>query len=90
VDVYSPAKKTKLPVFIYIHGGGYGIGDGTQDMSAFLGSNDNNFLAVSLQYRVSLFDIRIHDRLTKNLARSIWVSVFCRSQVQRRSQCRYS
>jgi carboxylesterase type B len=41
-----------LPVFIYIHGGGYGLGDGTQDMSAFINSNDKRFIAITIQYRV--------------------------------------
>ena len=52
VNVYAPAAKSKLPVFVYIHGGGYGLGDGTQDMSSFVTANDNKFVAITLQYRV--------------------------------------
>lgn len=37
---------------VWIHGGGYGLGDGTQDMSEFINANDNGFLVVSIQYRV--------------------------------------
>lgn len=42
----------RLPVMVWIHGGGYGLGDGTQDMSEFINANDNGFLVVSIQYRV--------------------------------------
>jgi carboxylesterase type B len=41
-----------LPVLVSIHGGGYGLGDGTQDMSGLMNANNNTFLVVSIQYRV--------------------------------------
>jgi carboxylesterase type B len=36
-----------------IHGGGYGAGNGQQDMSEIINANSNSFVAVSIQYRVS-------------------------------------
>lgn len=56
LNVYAPAEKRAalLPVLVWIHGGGYGLGDGTQDMSTIIDANDNGFVAVSIQYRVSL------------------------------------
>lgn len=41
-----------LPVMVMFHGGGYGLGDGTQDMSAFLEANGRGILGVVMQYRV--------------------------------------
>ena len=38
---------------VWIHGGGYGAGDGTQDLSAIINANGGGFVGVSLQYRVS-------------------------------------
>ena len=53
LNVYAPPNATKLPVLVYIHGGGYGLGDGTQDMSEIINANDKGFVAVTIQYRVS-------------------------------------
>ena len=44
-----------LPVVVVIHGGGYGAGDGSQDMSGFLATNGNGVVTVVVQYRVSFF-----------------------------------
>ena len=40
-------------MLVYIHGGGYGLGDGTQDMTEIINSNEKKFIAVTIQYRVS-------------------------------------
>jgi carboxylesterase type B len=55
LNVYAPPNSDlkKLPVLVWIHGGGYGFGDGTQDMSEIINANEKAFLAVSIQYRVS-------------------------------------
>jgi carboxylesterase type B len=56
LNVYSPVRSTDalLPVMVWIHGGGYGLGDGKQDLSAFINTNDNALVAVAIQYRVCL------------------------------------
>jgi carboxylesterase type B len=54
LNVFAPANAQNLPVVVYIHGGGYGYGDATQDMTDFINANGNNFIAVGIQYRVSL------------------------------------
>jgi carboxylesterase type B len=54
LNVYAPANATALPVLVWIHGGGYGYGDGTQDMSEIINANNQRFVAVTIQYRVSL------------------------------------
>ena len=53
LNVYSPQNATDLPVFVYIHGGGYGSGQGSTDMSPIIKANDGKFVAVAIQYRVS-------------------------------------
>lgn len=42
-----------LPVMVYIHGGGYGLGNGAVDMTAFLNSTSADIVIVAFQYRVS-------------------------------------
>ena len=41
---------------VWIHGGGYGLGHGGQDMSEFIKDNEGKFLVVSIQYRVRHFN----------------------------------
>jgi carboxylesterase type B len=52
VNIYAPPGATDLPVLVWIHGGGYGAGNGQEDLSAIIGSNNNTFVGVSIQYRV--------------------------------------
>jgi carboxylesterase type B len=55
LNVYAPttAPAAGLPVLVYIHGGGYGAGNGQQDMTSIINTNGNSFIAVTIQYRVS-------------------------------------
>ncbi len=53
LNVYAPANAANLPVLVYIHEGGYGMGDGTHDMTDIINANDKGFVAVTIQYRVS-------------------------------------
>jgi len=55
--VYAPRRKekAKLPVLVWVHGGGYGFVNGQQDMTEIINDNGNSFVAVSIQYRVSPF-----------------------------------
>jgi carboxylesterase type B len=55
LNVYAPNFEAgkKLPVLVWIHGGGYGAGNGRQDMSEIINANSNGFVAVAIQYRVS-------------------------------------
>ena len=56
LSVYAPQNATNLPVLVWIHGGGYGMGQGNQDMSSIINANHNNFIAVAIQYRVRTLD----------------------------------
>ncbi|CAK7234698.1 hypothetical protein SBRCBS47491_009037 [Sporothrix bragantina] len=51
----SASAKKKLPVYVYIHGGGYGMGDGRYDLSGLVNENNNQFIAVTIQYRLGAF-----------------------------------
>ena len=53
LSVYAPQNASNLPVLVWIHGGGYGEGQGNQDLSAIINTNNNNFVGVAIQYRVS-------------------------------------
>ena len=53
LSVYAPSNATNLPVLVWIHGGGYGMGQGNQDMSSIINANHDGFIAVAIQYRVS-------------------------------------
>ncbi|KAF2786168.1 inactive carboxylesterase 4 [Melanomma pulvis-pyrius CBS 109.77] len=57
LNVYAPPNSgsVKLPVLVYIHGGGYGFGDGKQDISELINANEKDFIAVSIQYRLGAF-----------------------------------
>ncbi|OHF01988.1 acetylcholinesterase [Colletotrichum orchidophilum] len=53
LNVYAPAAAAEdLPVLVYIHGGGYGYGDGRIDMSEIINANGGGFVAVVIQYRL--------------------------------------
>ncbi|KAH9885661.1 carboxylesterase family protein [Xylariomycetidae sp. FL2044] len=55
LSVYAPADRTNLPVFVWIHGGGYGAGDGTFDFTPLMIANGNTFVTVTIQYRLGAF-----------------------------------
>lgn len=65
LNVQSPANATNLPVLIWIHGGGYGAGNGRQDFSDLLNTNGNNFVVVSIQYRLGPFGFLASDELNR-------------------------
>ena len=53
INVQTPNNATgPLPVFVSIHGGGYGEGSGRQDLTPLITTNDNAFVGVTIQYRV--------------------------------------
>lgn len=53
LNVYAPANASNLPVFVWFHGGGYGLGNGQQDLSGLINGTNNSFIGVAIQYRVS-------------------------------------
>ncbi|OAL05040.1 alpha/beta-hydrolase [Phaeosphaeriaceae sp. SRC1lsM3a] len=63
LNVQSPANASNLPVLVWIHGGGYGAGNGRQDFSDLLNTNGNNFVTVAIQYRLGPFGFLSSDEL---------------------------
>ncbi|EPQ31034.1 uncharacterized protein PFL1_01223 [Pseudozyma flocculosa PF-1] len=61
LNVWAPRDAHNLPVMVWIHGGGYGQGDGQQDMMSILAANNNSFIVVSIQYRLGAFGFLASD-----------------------------
>ncbi|KAK1830989.1 lipase 2 [Podospora conica] len=56
LNVFSPANATKLPVAVWIHGGGYGVGQANSfDYGHISKTVNNGFVIVQIQYRVGAF-----------------------------------
>ncbi|KAI4863858.1 carboxylesterase [Hypoxylon rubiginosum] len=56
LNVEAPANRTKLPVMVWIHGGGYGAGNNSLfPFSEQIKTNGNSFIAVAIQYRLGVF-----------------------------------
>ncbi|KAF2790340.1 carboxylesterase type B [Melanomma pulvis-pyrius CBS 109.77] len=66
LNVYAPANASKLPVLVWIHGGGYGVGDGTQNLTDIIAANENGFVGVSIQYRLGAFGFLSSDEVYRN------------------------
>ncbi|KAK0355118.1 hypothetical protein LTR59_001845 [Friedmanniomyces endolithicus] len=64
LNIWTPSNATgPLPVFVWIHGGGYGAGSGRQDLTAFINTNDNAFVGVAIQYRLGAFGFLSSDEV---------------------------
>ncbi|CZR52852.1 related to esterase [Phialocephala subalpina] len=55
LSVFAPQNATNLPVLVWIHGGGYGTGQGNNDLSELITTNSHGFLVVIIQYRLGAF-----------------------------------
>ena len=66
LNVYAPQNATNLPVLVWIHGGGYGLGNGQQDMSAIINANNQSFIGVAIQYRLGAFGFLSSDEVFRN------------------------
>ena len=49
LSVYVPPNAQNLPVLVWIHGGGYGSGSGSQDMSMIINTNNRSFIGVAIR-----------------------------------------
>ncbi|KAH7381353.1 carboxylesterase type B [Phaeosphaeria sp. MPI-PUGE-AT-0046c] len=66
LNVYAPQKASNLPVLVHIHGGGYALGDGREDMSRLINENQNGFVGVNIQYRLGAFGFLAGDEVFRN------------------------
>lgn len=65
LNVYAPPDADNLPVLVWIHGGGYGIGNGQEDLTAIIHANDKSFIGVTIQYRLGAFGFLSSDEVFK-------------------------
>ncbi|KAL8650963.1 MAG: hypothetical protein Q9226_004923 [Calogaya cf. arnoldii] len=63
LSVYAPAHAANLPVIVWIHGGGYGQGQGNQDLSNIINTNNDSFIGVAIQYRLGAFGFLSSDEV---------------------------
>lgn len=76
LNVWAPSDAQDLPVLVWIHGGGYGEGSSQEDLTYIIQENGNNFVGVSIQYRVRDPQRCLPlQRLTTIPARCIWILV---------------
>ncbi|CAE6506342.1 unnamed protein product [Rhizoctonia solani] len=70
LNVYAPpssAKKRKLPVLVWIHGGGYLFGDAASyDPTPMIQASKHSFVAVIIQYRLGVFGFLPGSEVKKN------------------------
>ncbi|KAK4642829.1 hypothetical protein QC761_401010 [Podospora bellae-mahoneyi] len=56
LNVFAPVRAKKLPVLVWIHGGGYGLGSAASfDFSHMAQTVNNGFVSVVIQYRLGAF-----------------------------------
>ncbi|KAG8729048.1 hypothetical protein FRC11_009632, partial [Ceratobasidium sp. 423] len=69
LNVYTPpsATKKKLPVLVWIHGGGYSVGDAASyDPTPMIQASKHSFVAVIIQYRLGVFGFLAGSEVKKN------------------------
>ncbi|KAI1822158.1 carboxylesterase [Xylaria intraflava] len=55
LNVVAPANRQKLPVLVYIHGGGYGVGNNRMEFTEPVRTSGNSYISVSIAYRLGAF-----------------------------------
>ncbi|CZT50331.1 related to esterase [Rhynchosporium secalis] len=66
LDVFAPVGDIQnLPVLVWIHGGGYGLGNGRQDLAPAIRANGDSFIGVSIQYRLGAFGFLSSDEVNR-------------------------
>ncbi|PVI00985.1 alpha/beta-hydrolase [Periconia macrospinosa] len=66
LSVYAPRNASKLPVMVWVHGGGYGQGLGSEDLTNFVRDNENGLVGVAIQYRLGAFGFLAGDEVHRN------------------------
>ena len=77
-------------MLVWIHGGGYGQGQGNQDLSSIINTNNDAFIGVAIQYRVSQVPMMGIFRKLKMAAWRFRIPIVRRSYALRRPECRYT
>src|SRR6266536_1625415 len=71
LNVWTPSKSgnEKLPVLVYIFGGGFANGDGSEPRYDGENMARRGMVAVSVNYRTNIFGFYVHPELTKESSR---------------------
>ncbi|KAL5320157.1 hypothetical protein ACEPPN_010958 [Leptodophora sp. 'Broadleaf-Isolate-01'] len=67
LNVFAPTQniQSSLPVLVWIHGGGYGQGNGSRDFAEIIRTSNDNFIGVSIQYRLGAFGFLSSDEVNR-------------------------
>jgi carboxylesterase type B len=65
LNVFAPNNAANLPVLVWIHGGGYGLGNGQEDLSPIISTNNGSFIGVAIQYRLGAFGFLSSDEVNR-------------------------
>jgi carboxylesterase type B len=65
LNVWTPSNATSgpLPVLVWFHGGGYGLGNGRNDPGPLISTSGNRFVVVTTQYRLGAFGFLASDEV---------------------------
>ncbi|GAM39909.1 carboxylesterase [Talaromyces pinophilus] len=66
LNVWAPENATDLPVFVWIHGDGYGYGNAQFDMPFLLNATVNKYVIVDIQYRLGAYGFLAGDEVYKH------------------------
>ncbi|KAK5659177.1 hypothetical protein OQA88_1267 [Cercophora sp. LCS_1] len=67
LNIFSPKNATKLPVVVWIHGGGYGAGSAPSFDYSYIGQTVNNgIVSVAIQYRLGAFGFASSAEIAKH------------------------
>ncbi|KAF3404694.1 Para-nitrobenzyl esterase [Talaromyces pinophilus] len=66
LNVWAPGNATELPVFVWIHGDGYGYGNAQFDMPFLLNTTVNKYVIVDIQYRLGAYGFLAGDEVYKH------------------------
>ena len=90
LNVWTPASsgREKLPVLVYIFGGGFQNGDGSEPRYDGESMAHKGIVAVSLNYRTNIFGFFVHPELTKESPHHASGNTACSTRWPRCSGCR--
>jgi carboxylesterase type B len=66
LNVYAPEDAQDLPVLVWIHGGGYGEGDGNQFPTSIIHRSGRKIVGVAIQYRLGAFGFLASEDVRNN------------------------
>lgn len=65
LNVFAPENAPNLPVLVWIHGGGYGLGSAIEDLTDIITTNNKGFIGIAIQYRLGAFGFLSSDEVNR-------------------------